>query len=231
MPATFKTLFASFNLPIQSHEISWWRGAFSEMAGWEHDHLHNHQASGALMYRFPKVQYRVWKHQAALFALNDAIPTFQKIIAQSEWKLRWKKRSHQLLLEQLDIQEHELKMLSIPLAYRISNYIALNQENYQAYLKSPGLSARADILERSLVGHILGFCTEVGWKVPNKSLEVHLQDIHTRRVVRLVRNDFMAFDLTFHTNILLPEKVALGKKLAFGCGTLKRVKVYDHTPS
>ena len=227
MSSTFKTLFASFNLPLQTHELSWWRGAFSEMAGWEHDHLHNHQSDGRIIFRYPKVQYRIWNRKAAIFAIDEAIRTFQQISAQAEWKLRWKENTHQLLLEKLDIQKHELKMSPTLLAYRINGYVGLNQSNYDAYLRGPSLSTRVEILEKSLVGHILGFCTEIGWKVPNKSLKVHIQDIHKKQGLRLVKNEFLAFDLTFHSNIYLPNQLALGKKLAFGCGIIKRVKMHE----
>lgn len=220
MPVPIKTLLASFNLPLQHRDITRWRGAFSKMAGWEHDLLHNHTTDGGIMYRYPLIQYRVHKGKAAIFALNNGINTLQTIIAQAGWQLNWKKKPYQLLLESFDVKEHNLKMLDRMRTYHIETYICLNKANYDAWHQQPGLVARASMLEKVLVGHILGFSRMMELDIPNRSLQVTLLDIYRQQTISLHKNTFLTFDLRFSANIQLPSQIGLGGKTAFGCGRI-----------
>ena len=49
-------------------------------------------------------------------------------------------------------------------------------------------------------------------------LEVTINDIDRVKKVNVLGQNMMAFDLVFSANILLPEGIAIGRKVAFGFG-------------
>ncbi len=214
-----KTLHTTFNLPLHSSEIRNWRGAFVEMAGRQYDLFHNHLSDKEYQYRYPLVQYRTDKQQASILVFNQAIQSFQKILAESDWTLNWKRNPFSLTITQLNSEEHELSMSPHMLPYQVNNWLALKQDNYLIWQKCKNMTERSQLLERVLVGHLLGFATQMGWKLPER-LEVNLLYLHQIKQINYRGNPVLAFDISFEANIELPNKIGLGKGLSLGYGVL-----------
>ncbi len=231
-----QTLSVLFNHPIQNWEINQWRGAFIEMGGWEDSLFHNHKTKDTYHYRYPLIHYRAVRNRAALFAIGDGIPAFQSVLANNDLSLNWNGQSRTLQIVDVKSTQSEIKMLTTPETYRLRNWLALNQDNYRRWQNTTSLLERVALLERVLVGQILGFCTAMGYQLPER-LEVCLEDIENMRKVRLYGNPMIAFDVNYSANILLPKGIALGRgaSLGFGYQKLKRkrsdVRLSKHSES
>ena len=219
MTLDVQTLSVSFNLPLQYAEINQWRGAFIEMGGWQHDLFHNHQSRNTYTYRYPLIHYRVWKKRAAIFALSEGVEAFSEVLAGSEWEINWQGKRQGLCVEGIQMQEHQLQMSNQLRSYRLHHYVALNKENYLRWKQCHSLLQRALLIENILTGHILGFCTAMGYRLPER-LEVSLQSINHLRKVQLHGNSMLSFSVNFDANVELPHGIALGRGVSTGFGRL-----------
>lgn len=212
-----RTLILSFNLPLYARQIPRWRAAFIEMAGWEDDRFHNHRGDGKYHYRYPVIQYRVRKGKAAIFAVNEGVEALQKVLASSDWNIRWEGRTQALMVEDLRMQENELRMLAEPKRYQVCQYLALNQTNYQVWQSAKNFIERAHLLEALLRNHLLSCLWGLGWDSEER-IEVNLHEIRGSRPVSFKGVHQIAFDLVFDANVLLPPEAAMGKAVSLGFG-------------
>ncbi len=216
---TIRTLHTTFNLPIHARQVPQWRGAFIEMAGRQYDLFHNHLTSNKYYYRYPLVHYRTYKKQAAILVFNQAIEGFQDILSSTDWQLRWRNHPHPLTITDLKLEEHRLKMTDKMMPYHLKSWLALKQDNYVLWQKCKNMSERSELLERVLVGHLLGFSSQMGWQLPER-LEVNLQLLHRIRQTQYRSAQVLIFDVSFEANIDLPYGIGLGKGLTQGYGIL-----------
>ena len=219
-----RILHTSFNLPIHPREIKQWRGAFIEMAGWENDLFHNHVTPDTFHYRYPLIQYRIHRDQAALYTINEGVEAFQKVLASTDWKIHWEGSQRSMLIDELKMDECTLQMLPEPKTYTLHKYLPFNQDNYQRWQATSGMIDRITILEEVLVGHILCLATAMDYQLPER-LEVKLQNIQNMRCLHY-KAPMLAFDLEFTANILLPFGVGLGKSVSHGYGQCRPQRVY-----
>ena len=218
-----KFLSLTFDLPIYPRQIRNWRGAFVEMAGREHDLLHNHRGDKGTHFRYPMIQYRINKGRASVVGMNEGVETIQRILSSTDWKLNWMGKETQLNVFDLRMNEFYLRLTKEPKHYRVFRYLALNADNYQRYMEAPNMQAKVDILQRVIAGHIINFANGVNWQMPRGGLKIEVQNIIQSRKVRLFGNEMIAFNLDYTANILLPSYISLGRGVAHGYGWQKKI--------
>ncbi|MCB9051335.1 MAG: CRISPR-associated endonuclease Cas6 [Lewinellaceae bacterium] len=213
-----RTLSLSFDLPIYSRQIPQWRGAFIELAGFADDLFHNHDnAKDGYRYRYPLIQYRMRKGKAAIMAINEGVDALQRVLASTDWKINWEGKPLALKIEGLHMDEHYLRMLAQPKQYKLYKWLALNQENYERWQQCRNLAERSALLENILAGQILGFCTAMGYRLPER-LEANLQHLQFMQQVRTFGNPMIAFNVSYDANVLLPAHIGLGRSVSHGFG-------------
>jgi len=181
-----RTLMLSFNFPLYNGQITQWRGAFIQMAGWKDELFHNHDNSkqspsnNKYHYRYPLVQYRTFKGKAAIFAINEGVVALQKVLHEKQWEIVWGGKNKSLQVEDLRMNTHYLRMTKDNKKYKLYNWLALNEQ---------------------------GERIEVTIEFPNRRFPVNYHGIK-----------LMAFDIEFTTNVLLPNRIAIGKGVSHGFG-------------
>ncbi len=218
-----RTLTLIFDFPLRGYQVSRWRGAFIEMVGWEDDRLHNHRKEDGFIYRYPCLQYRAVKGKAGVFALNEGVEALQQSLARKDWRLNWDDQMQLLLIEDLSMHIHDIRVLSQPKLYRIHQWLALNDENYQKWQAAPGLIQRVGLMERILRGHIMACLWGLGWKSDEK-ISIQITDMLNTRPVAFKQVKLLAFDLTFSVNLSLPPNIGVGKGVSLGFGRLRPLK-------
>ncbi|AEE53922.1 CRISPR-associated endonuclease Cas6 [Haliscomenobacter hydrossis] len=219
-PHQINTLLLTFRLPIYPHQIPSWRGAFIEMAGWEADLLHNHQAGAdaqSFIYRYPLVQYRVRDGLASIFALNEGIEAVQQVLFSKKWEVNWRGRPMGLIIENQPERNSYTLQVGATRRYIVRKYLALNAENYAHWQACDGLIERAKLLERVLTGHLLSCMWGLGWQ-GSEQVQVRVQEIRKSGLVPYHQQQLMAFDLIFDANVDLPAGIAIGKAVSHGFG-------------
>ncbi|WP_373549469.1 CRISPR-associated endonuclease Cas6 [Haliscomenobacter sp.] len=211
------TLSIVFDLPIQQRQIAQWRGAFIELAGREYPLLHNHYEDGASIYQYPRVHYRLKGGKAGLYACCDGVTCVQDVLSSRDWLLRWQGKKRPLAILEMKVQTYPLAIQTNNLRYRISNYLALNQDNYQDWVQKESLLERIQVLERLLRNHLLAGIWGLGWESEDK-LKIQLIELCDTQPVSYHGTTLMAFDLIFSCNAQLPPGMAVGKAVSFGFG-------------
>ena len=86
------------------------------------------------------------------------------------------------------------------------------------------MALRVTFLEEKLVGNLLSFFTEMGFRAEQK-IDLHITDITGQRLAHYKGVKLMAFDIEFKVNLILPQYVGLGKSASVGYGTLTEITV------
>jgi len=222
-------LTLSFNLPLRHAEIRRWRGAFNEMAQESNSDLwHNHnnkkQEKAALHYRHPRIQYRVKGKKASILAINEGIDSVHDLLANHDLQVRWKDEPKSLQIVRTTSITESFEILDQPIAYRIYNWIALNQTNALRWQQCNSLLQRAALLERILAAQFIALFTAFNWRLPAR-LEVSLQDIHDKHTSRSTYakgESLLVFDVSFNANVYIPKGLAIGRSISLGFGEVKK---------
>lgn len=222
MSVQVRLLHLDFDLPLRQAQARHWRGAFAKLAGWDNDLLHNHQSAEAYHYRYPLVQYRARRGRASITAFNEGVEALQAVLSKGELRINWREQALGIKIEDIHLVQHQLACLPEPRRYRIRHWLALNQENYQRWQQQPGLAQRAALLEQVLVGQLLGFCTAMGYELPER-LEVSILDLERTLKVSLHGNPMLALDVAFAANLSLPQGLGLGRGVSTGYGVVLAV--------
>lgn len=228
-PSPIRTLSLTFDLPIYPRQIPQWRGAFIEMAGLGSTLFHNHNGGEGYHYRYPLIQYRVYRGKASILAINEGVQAVQQALSENTWELNWQGLRQNLNIEDMRLDEHALRMTSRPKHYNLYKWLALNQDNYQRWQKCKNLIERIQLLEEVLVGHILSFCTAMSFQLPER-LEVNLQNMQLLEKVRCHEVEVLAFNVSYSANINLPRGIGLGKSVSHGFGWQVAKRMHPNPP-
>ena len=238
-----ETLKLKFDLPLNPSQIYQFRGAVADAAGWENNLFHNHGYQSpsenlpgaaneenapqvpsekevfrqAIFYRYPLIQYRCEDGKAVIWGMGDGIKALQQWLNQGLDTFRMGGRRCPLRIIDFKGTDFYLEKTKQFYTYRLMDWLALNQENYEKWNKIDRYTERIKLLEEVLAGHLLGFATAANWQIPNR-FEVYLHNVRSVRPVKVHGSERMAFNVLYRTNLKLPAGVAIGRSVAFGFG-------------
>lgn len=180
--------------------------------------LHQH-LGGRFIYSYPKVQYKIIGGVPFIVGLEEGADLLPRIASEVE-ELVLGAEVFPLLGKEIVEEEVELKEANPPLRYRFfTPWLALNEENYEKYLKLSPKERRRE-LSRILVGNLITMA---------KGLEyVVLFDVWAKVFVHPVPTSFKRVPLIgflgeFETNFALPNFIGLGKSVSRGFGTIRMI--------
>jgi hypothetical protein len=204
------------------------------VAGRENELFHNHnnhdQEAGdnKFHYRYPLINYRIQNQAASLFGINEGAEAIDKLLRTKAFK-EFRINGSPQPLHIFERQENSAFILSVlpkkqVYTYRIYNYLPLTPDNYRLYKTLPDFIQKVQFIEKLLANHLIAFANAVNWKIPaNRRLEVSIQDMDRIKKTEVLDIPMMAFDMVFSCNALLPDRLAIGRKAAFGYGWLYRL--------
>lgn len=219
------------NLSISNKQIGQLRGAIGRRFK-DNNLFHNHSLSGELIYRTPLVQYKIIDKSPLIQIIcredlsnefNDAV---QKVfndlddIQLGNRKLKIDEKNIEFVDECIGISE-KIETYKI-----ISPMILFNEKNYKKY-NSLNIKEKITMIEKIISNHILSLFDK---DYPGKGLV--LEDIKEKISVSLI--DFKPGSVifkgirhisilgSFSCNVCLPQYLSIGKKKAYGFGTLIR---------
>lgn len=196
------------------------RGYFSQLFGQESDLWHNHQSDGKPIYRYPLIQYKVIGGIPMLVGFNQGADILI---------------GHFLQLNTLEIEGHqwpihskqvERKAIKIGVNGQLYQYefmapwFALNQANFQKY-RDCNAAQRTVLLKRLLIGNVITFFKGMDYQ---EEKEIQLIPSDLQPLIAKFKNQQMTmFKGRFVCNTVLPDFGGLGKSVARGFGTIKRI--------
>jgi len=211
-----------FDETISQQEIPFFRGAIIASAGPDADILfHDHKAEGVL-YDYPKIQYKKLNGQAAIVCVNEGTELAEQLLSPKSRCLKIGYRESVFNIASFSETTVPIQSIDGFASYRIEKWLALNQENHSLYMSMLGLADKYSFLERILTANILSFAKGVG-SVIDEELVVKITDFGRSNYYNFKKIKMLGFDLTFSTNIILPDLIGLGKGVSLGFGTIKRL--------
>lgn len=232
-----QTLSLTLSQRIRPHEIPRWRGAFLEMIGWENELFHNHNnrdikgekvfssqslSKAKVHHRYPLIQYYERRGRGTIVGINEGVDALLKVLDEKELRMRWNGRWQQLKIVTVEKGAHQFKILDQPRQYRLQKWMALTQKNHALWRNASGLDVRIHLLNKLLVNHIIGVLKQFNWRWPAGSIEVKLDFLHRMDTIRHKGVAIEVFDVTFTSNVDLPEGLAIGKGVSHGFGMLSK---------
>ncbi len=217
-----RTLTILFSNPINEEELKYFRGAVISSLENKDILFHNHSGEG-YRYSYPLIQYKRIHQKAAIFCLGEGIDSIYELFRANNFTFQLKDRIIEAKLDKIETHTFRMGTTTLPIYYRISNWLPLNKKNYEAYIKYEDVKDRISLLERILTANIISML---------KGLEIHVEnDIHTT-ITNILNQRFVIFkgvkllslDLEFKTDFQIPNYIGLGKSVSLGFGNVSQLK-------
>lgn len=213
-----RTLLVTFDNTISSRQTSAFRGAVIEKVGREHQLFHNHLETG-FNYQYPLIQYKSIHRRPAFFCVGPGVDEIHHFFGLRNWSVEVHGEKLDLQIHKLDLNTFNLNVWDKTFAYSIRDWLALNAENYKRFQDTPGLADRIRLMEKLLVGNILSFAKGVDWHIQDE-VRVQIDELKNQKMIRYKGVPLMAFDVSFRSNVFLPNYVGLGKSASHGFGVV-----------
>ena len=221
-----KALLVQFENDIPANRISSFRGAIIEKVGRENILFHQHKDDTSLVYSYPMIQYKIINKHPAIVCLGDGVEEIHKLFEFKKWDIQIQDEKILLKILRLDLKTITLNVWDKMFSYDIRNWLALNKENYEKYLKEDSLAEKCRHLEKILTANILSFAKGVEWII-DKPVLVQISNLKAPKIIRYKGVPLAAFDVAFKSNVYLPTNIGLGKSVSHGFGILRMNRQND----
>lgn len=217
-----KFFIIQFANDIQYNEIPLFRGAVLKSTSGASVLFHNHTEQ-TFRYSYPLIQYKRIKGKAAIVCINQGSEDIGQFFAFSNFSLRIGTRTENMKIESIRSNQQLIQVWKNKFQYHLNRWLPLNDQNYTQYKQLESLAEKISFLERMLVGNILSFGKGADIRF-DKGIECVITDIENSYWVFYKGIKMMAFDVSFSSNVSLPDYMGLGKGVSLGHGTIKQIK-------
>jgi hypothetical protein len=218
-----KYLTIQFNNEIEPWELPAFRGAVIAKAGNDHILFHNHLNDREFLYGYPVIQYKRIGKCPMLVCLDYGTDEVHHFFSSGNLSVKIGEREVKLEVGKLNMDQINLQVWEKTFNFRIRNWIALNQENYQKYAGIKDELSKTEFLEGILKANIISFAKGVKWDI-DKQISLRIDKIVSEKQVPYKKIRLSGFDIEFRTNVFLPDFVGLGKGVSLGFGTVTIVR-------
>ena len=212
-----KLLTVTFDTEIKDFEIPAFRGAVINKVGRDSILFHNHIDDNKLLYKYPLIQYKTIGRKPAIQCIDVGVDEIHKFFEKSNWDLMISDRLLEMKIHHLDLNQFTMQVWDKLFLYSISNWIALNKQNYETYLTLESLAEKTILLEKILTANILAFAKGIEWTV-DKPIIVKIIELNETNGVKLKGQSVLGFNVTFRCNVFIPKFIGLGKSVSLGYG-------------
>lgn len=213
-----------FENELKEYELPAFRAAIANIAGKNNILFHHHKENGDHLYRYPLLQFKIINRRAAIICLEKGANEIHRIFEQKNWNINIGERKMMLEVKTMNMRHFTMNVWDSSHRYHVSNWIGLNAKNYIKWQQTESLTGKVGILEKILTAHILSFAEGIKWDV-DKKISLLISKIDKQRQCKYKGVSFMAFDITFTSNVSLPDYIGLGKASSVGFGVVNLVKM------
>ncbi len=209
-----------FGNTLKPNEVQLFRGAVIASMDENNVLMHNHQDEG-YRYSYPLVQYPLIGERPAVVCVGEATNLIGELQQIHHSELEIGKRVMKAVIEELSSQNVDIGDGDTVYHYHISNWLPLNEENHEKYIKIEDLAEKLQMLKKILVGNILSCLKGLGIKVefPIVCTLSHLSDakpVHYKGV------ELDSYEAEFSANVNLPCYISIGKNASLGHGRIEK---------
>jgi len=186
---------------------------------WDNSYAHQHKSDGSLIYRYPRVQYKVIDGSCLLLGFEEGSDIVKKIfhdLNAINFSGKWK----EILSKGLKRYTASFSISSEQREYQfLTAWLALNEENYERY-KNSNQWEQIQLLKKILIGNILSMAKGLEYAVTEEikveSLKLKMENMKVKDI------KMIGFIGDFEVNFNLPDYIGLGKMVSKGFGTIKK---------
>lgn len=228
-----RMLTVTFSEEIRPEELEHFRGALVEKVGIQFERYHNHNNSGngspAFHYRYPLIQYQLFRGRPRLVFLEDAIEDARHFFTQPDWDLHMHEREYRTSIAELKATQHQVGVTPGQFHhYRLRRWQALNTDNFQEFQSLETLVEMVGFLERVLSGQALSFFTGLDYRLP-EHFQLQITNWDSTYCTTYKNVKVSIFNIAFRTELLLPPGIGLGKGVSLGFGRVDQPRAMQRT--
>ncbi len=183
--------------------------------------LHQHINVDKLLYRYPRIQYKILEGAAIVLGIEEGTEVLKAVYDKYD-TIQLGENEYTIVERGIALKEEAFGIATEILSYEfITPWIALSQTNYQKYLESKR-EQRRELLRRTLIGNILSASKGLDYVVMD---DIRLVIGRLRRQKCMIKGTpFIGFLGVFMVNFSIPDYMGLGKSVSRGFGTVRRAK-------
>lgn len=206
-----------FHDRINYEQLPLFRGAV--IAHYKNNSLfHNHKENNYI-YSYPLIQYKSMNGYAGIIGINEGGEALEEFSNMESFSCRLGEQLYNMKVQSVISEKFDIRITDIPIYYKICSWLPLNQNNYREFMKMQILSERINMLEKILVGNILSFAKGVDVYI-DSPIVCRLMSIDSQCPTYYKNVGMMSFNVTFQSNILLPEGIGIGKGASINRGNI-----------
>ena len=214
-----KTLTIKFDTQLVENEIQRFRGAIIKLLPQKEVLFHNHINDG-YRYAYPLIQYKRLNNKAALFCIGEGVENIGVFFASNNFNVRIGNKRHCLQIEEVNAKLVDIACDTEQIySYQLTNWLPLNEENYSQFTQTSDTEEQLIMLQRILTGNIPSMLKGLGIRVEQR-VEAHIKHLEERPNVIIKGVKLYCANISFDSNVLLPQHVGLGKHASVGFGIL-----------
>ena len=181
--------------------------------------LHQHIDVDKLLYRYPRIQYKILDGVPLVLGIEEGAEVLKDIYDKYD-EIKLGENTYTIVERGIALKEEEFGISTELITYEfITPWIALSQNNYQRYLES-SREQRRELLRRTLIGNILSASKGLDYVVLEE-IKVAIGGLRLRKC-ELKGTPFIGFLGEFMVNFAIPDYMGLGKSVSRGFGTVRR---------
>lgn len=216
-----KTLEMTFEGPEEFRgDANQIRGFFASKFN-EYDQLHNHNTD-RFYYRYPLVQYKVLDRIPLVVGINEGAEILKGLFDKFD-TVTLPHQNFEITERSLRLKKQDFGLTKSLYFYEfLTPWLALNKENKEKFFETRNPEEQKEILRKTLVGNLLSMSKAFGYTVPDIiKCDVNVE-INRSKYKNL---DFTSFTGGFMTNFLIPDFIGIGKGVAKGFGTVRKIRM------
>ena len=182
--------------------------------------LHNHNGTG-FDYRSPRVRYMVIDRVSHLISFDDGLEIIERIYREQA-SLRSARKLYRVTGAELQDIHDNVGICGELYHYQsYTPWLALNEENYERYVKVIGERERRALLERIMAANMLALAKNIELDVQEKIMVKLLRFDEVR--LKAGQTPMLGFHAEFVTNFRIPAFIGVGKMVSKGFGLMEYV--------
>lgn len=224
MAKYIRVLTIIYNTDISYKEIPLFRGAVLNSMGNEANLLyHNHTGKTTFRYSYPLIQYKRLGGKASIVCIEEGADVIGQFLSEGMRSFILGDRIVESNIRKLVPAKLAVQLWKTSFSYNLKRWLPLNEKNYHLYQRAEDDMEKKTILENVLRGNLLSML---------KGLNIFLEEELKVKIVSLdkpfiIYNKgiaLMSFDITFESNLSIPNNIGIGKNASIGFGVVHQVK-------
>lgn len=208
-------------IKLETRDAHKLRGYFGNLFKEHSPLLHNHYEDGQLRYKYPMIQYKVLDNIPTLIGIEQGAELLPQLFLKIN-ELNIGGLSYPIHTKNIEVCHEDVGFSQELISYHFKTlWMALNQKNHKEYQEFKTQNEKNQLLNRMIVGNILGFFSNMGLQLEASDRLMAKVDVFEKRT-QFKQNTMVAFSGKFIVNAQLPNDIGLGKSVSRGFGAISK---------